>query len=144
MSISSKFVIYTINILKWLDLNITLLTGKIPIWDSTQHLKSVPIIEGGVPGNKEFWDLFEIEIIKAYKQPFTRNIEDGTFIANHDGEILNSQSEWHQPQIVWTKITIIQGARDRFLGEGVSSTISRPDRTRTKGAAGGITTEEII
>ena len=70
MSTSSKFVIHTINILKLLDLNITLLTGKIPIWDSTQPLKSVPIIEGGVPGNKEFGDLFEIEIIKAYKQPF--------------------------------------------------------------------------
>ena len=100
MCTSSNFVIYTINKLKLHDLNITFLTGKIPIRESTQPLKSVPIIEGGVPGNKEFGDLFEIEIIKAYKQPFTRNIEDGTFIANHDGEILNSQSEWHPPQIV--------------------------------------------
>ena len=51
----------------------------------------------------KFGDLFEIKIIKAYKKPFTRNVEEGTFTANHDGEILNSKSEWHQPQIVRTK-----------------------------------------
>ena len=79
---------------------------------------------GGVPENNEFGDLFEIKIIKAYKKPFTRHVEEGTFIANHEGEILNSKSEWHQPQIVRIKTTVVQGGADQFLGEG-----SSPDRT---------------
>ena len=47
-------------------------------------------------------DLFEIEIIKAYKKPFIRNVEEGTFIANHNGEILNSTPNLR------TKTTFIQ------------------------------------
>ena len=46
----------------------------------------------GVHVKKEFMDLFEIlkKIVKFYKKPFIRNVEEGTFIANHNGEILNS------------------------------------------------------
>ena len=44
---------------------------------------------GGVPNNKGIGDLFEIKVLKAYKKPFTRNVEEGTFIANHNGIILN-------------------------------------------------------
>ena len=49
-------------------------------------------MHGGVPVNKEFIDLFAIKkkIVKAYKKPLIRNVEEGTFIANHNGEILNS------------------------------------------------------
>ena len=54
-------------------------------------------MHGGVPVNEEFMYLFEIEIIKAYKKPFIRNVEEGTFIAYHNGEIVNLKSEWHQP-----------------------------------------------
>ena len=29
-------------------------------------------------------------------KPFTRLVEEGTFIASHNGELLNNKSEWHQ------------------------------------------------
>ena len=44
-------------------------------------------VHGGVPENKVFGDLFEDVTLKAYKKPFTRNIEEGTKIANHKGEV---------------------------------------------------------
>ena len=66
-------------------------------------------VHGGVHKNKELGDLFEITIMKAYKKPLTRNVKKGTCIANQDGEILNSKSEWHQPQIIRTKTTLVQG-----------------------------------
>ena len=46
---------------------------------------------------------FEKIMLKSYKKPFIRNVEVGTYIANHNGIKLNSKSEWHQPQIVRTK-----------------------------------------
>ena len=46
----------------------------------------------------------------------------------------SQKSEWHQPQIVLIKTKVLQGGADQFLGEGVSSTNSRPDRTRREGA----------
>ena len=73
-------------------------------------------MHGGVPENKSFGEMFEIIILKAYKKPFTRNAEEGTFIANHKGEILNSKSEWHQPSIIRTRTTIVQGGAEQFLG----------------------------
>ena len=58
----------------------------------------------GVHVKKEFMDLFEIKkkIVKFYKKPFIRNVEEGTFIANHNGEILNSTPNLR------TKATFIQ------------------------------------
>ena len=45
-------------------------------------------------------DYFQIEILKAcmhvYKKPFTRLVEEGTYITSHEGELLNSKNEWHQ------------------------------------------------
>ena len=66
----------------------------------------------------------EVKILKTYKNPFTRNAEEGTYIANH-GEVLNSKSEWHQQRIVRTKTTIIQGGADQFLGAGEGLTDRR-------------------
>ena len=34
----------------------------------------------------------------------TRQTEEGTFMINTVGELLNSKTEWHQPQIVRTTI----------------------------------------
>ena len=51
-------------------------------------------MHGGVPVNKEFIDLFEMQNSQCLKKPFIRNIEEGTFIANHNGEILNSTTNF--------------------------------------------------
>ena len=67
---------------------------------------------GGKDDEKEFSDYLEIQILKSYKKPFTRLIEEGTFIASHNGELLNSKSEWHQAKVVRTTAQVIQGGAD--------------------------------
>ena len=47
-----------------------------------------------------FSDYFDIKILKAYKKPFTRLEEEGTYITSHKGELLNSKNEWHQAKLV--------------------------------------------
>ena len=48
-------------------------------------------------------------MLKAYKKPFTRNVEGGTFKGNHNDIIFNSKRECHQLQIVRTNTTVVQG-----------------------------------
>ena len=67
--------------------------------------------EGKDP-DKKFSDYFEVQILKAYRKPFTRLVEEGTFISNHEGELLNSKSEWHQAKIVRTTTKVIQGGAE--------------------------------
>ena len=45
-------------------------------------------------------------------------MEEGTLIANHQGEVLNSKSEWHQAKVVRTSTRVVQGGADsvRELG----------------------------
>ena len=74
---------------------------------------------GSVSKNKSLEDLLEIKMSKADKKPFTKKLGEGTYIANHDGIILNSMSEWNQPQIVRTKTTVIQVGADQQKGTWV-------------------------
>ena len=71
---------------------------------------------------KQFFDYFEIEILRAYSKAFTKCVEEGTLIASHKGEILNSKSEWHQAKVIRTTTTVIQGGaevlRQQEGGEG--------------------------
>ena len=67
---------------------------------------------GGKADNKDFSDYFEVQILKSYKKPFTRLVEEGTFIANHNGELLNSKSEWHQAKVVRTTTQVVQGGAE--------------------------------
>ena len=62
--------------------------------------------------SKTFQDYFEIRILKSYKKAFTKCVEEGTLIANHAGEILNSKSEWHQAKVIRTTTTVVQGGAD--------------------------------
>ena len=59
-----------------------------------------------------FSDYFEVQIMKAYRKPFTRLVEEGTFISSHKGELLNSKNEWHQAKIVRTTTRVIQGGAE--------------------------------
>ena len=71
---------------------------------------------GGKSDDKNFSDYFEIQILKAYKKPFTMLVEEGTYISisisNHKGDLLNSKSEWHQAKIIRTTTQVIQGGAD--------------------------------
>ena len=67
---------------------------------------------GGKSPEKNFSDYFEVQIMKAYRKPFTRLVEEGTFISSHKGELLNSKNEWHQAKIVRTTTRVIQGGAE--------------------------------
>ena len=78
-----------------------------------KHLSNT---HGGKDDRKEFEDYFEVQILKAYKKPFTRLIEEGTFITSHRGELLNSKSEWHQAKVAKTRTEVIQGGAEVVQG----------------------------
>ena len=52
----------------------------------------------GGKSDKSFSDYLEIQIMMAYKTPFTMLVEEGTQISTH--KLLNSKSEWHQAKII--------------------------------------------
>ena len=56
--------------------------------------------------------------MKAYRKAFTKCIEEGTYIASHEGEVLKSKSEWHQTKVIRTTTKVVQGGTDvpRELG----------------------------
>ena len=62
---------------------------------------------GGKDNDRRFDEYFEVEIINAYMKPFKRCVEEGTLIASHKGEILSSESEWHQATVKST--LVVQG-----------------------------------
>ena len=74
---------------------------------------------GGKSANKNFSDYFEIKILKAYRKPMTRLVEEGTYISSHRGELLNSKNEWHQAKLVRTTTKVIQGGADVLQQGGV-------------------------
>ena len=84
---------------------------------------------GGKSNDKNFSDYFEITILKAYKKPLTRLVEEGTYISSHKGELLNSKNEWHQAKLVRTTTRVIQGGAD-VLQQGGGGGGGRPQGGR--------------
>ena len=104
-----------------------------------KHLSNT---HGGKDDRKEFEDYFEVQILKAYKKPFTRLIEEGTVITSHKGELLNSKSEWHQAKVVRTRTEVIQGGAEvvqgrRERGQGGEGRVGGGDRVGGGQAGGG-------
>ena len=81
-----------------------------------KHLENT---HGGKAEDKSFEDYFEFRILKAYKKPFTMCVEEGTYIANHKGELLNSKSEWHQAKLIRTTTRVVQGGADSLRQQGI-------------------------
>ena len=79
--------------------------------ESSAFFKHIENTHEGMKDGESFEDYFkEINIVKAYNKVMTRCIDEGTFIVNHIGEVLNSKSEWHQPRII--RSTILQGGAE--------------------------------
>ena len=55
-------------------------------------------------------EFFEVNILKAYQKVLTRLVDEGTNLSAHNGPILNSKTEWHQPKII--RNIIIQGGAE--------------------------------
>ena len=83
--------------------------------EGSAFYKHIENKHGGLKPGEHFEDYFDIEIVKSYRKPLTRTIEEGTFIVNFNGEVLNSKNEWHQPKIIRT--TIIQGGAEMAGGQ---------------------------
>ena len=89
----------------------------------------------------EFSNYFEIQILRAYKKPFSRLVEEGTFITSYRGELLNSKSEWHQAKVVRTRTEVVQGGAEVVQqragggsqGEGRGRTLGGRVEARTQG-----------
>ena len=65
-----------------------------------------------------------------------------TYIANHGGELLNSNSVWHQAKLIRTTTRVVQGGADSLLQQraggrvgGVGQGIG--DQPREQGRARG-------
>ena len=69
-------------------------------------------------------------------------VEEGTYISNHKGELLNSKNEWHQAKIIRTTTRVVQGGADVLRGgrgepqvDGVrgrgDGDVGQPQGTRT-------------
>ena len=101
--------------------------------ESSAFYKHIENKHGGFKKGDKFEDFFEIFIVKAYRKPLTRNIEEGTFIVNYEGEILNSKNEWNQPKIIRT--TVVQGGAEMIGGE--VHVFPRAGGSRTRPAAAG-------
>ena len=93
------------------------------IREGSAFYKHVQNLHGGLKHGEHITDNFDIEIVKSYKKPLTRIIEEGTFIINYQGDVLDSKNKRHQPKIIRTTITqggaeMAGGAVRRFLGAG--------------------------
>ena len=80
------------------------------ISESSAFIKHLSNSHGGFEKGRVFEEYFDIKIVKSYKKPLTRCVEEGTFIVNFEGEVLNSKNEWHQPRIIRT--TVVQGGAE--------------------------------
>ena len=62
----------------------------------------------------KFEDVYDIKVLRAYKKPLTRGVDEGTNIGAHEGELLNSKSERRQPRII--RNVIVSGGAEVVVG----------------------------
>ena len=74
-----------------------------------------------------------VKVVRAYSKVLTRCVDEGTFIAEHKGELLNSKSEWRQPRII-RNVILSGGAEMAGGGNGF---------LRAGGQDGGVRVEEV-
>ena len=72
---------------------------KLDIRESSAFYKDLQNKHGGLAAGSMFGDYFIVELVQAYNKPMTRQTEEGTFMINVKGELLNSKTEWHQPAL---------------------------------------------
>ena len=48
---------------------------------------------GDLEKGKPFDEYFDVKIVKSYRKPLTRCVEEGTFIVNFEGEVLNKKNK---------------------------------------------------
>ena len=54
--------------------------------------------------NDELEEHLKCEVLKVFKTPLHREVDEGVRTIIHNGVIINSKTEWFPPSIVWTTI----------------------------------------
>ena len=57
----------------------------------------------GAPGN------FEMNVVRSFRDPLSRQVTEAMLIKNHGGELLNSKAEFYQPPLVRIRTELMQG-----------------------------------
>ena len=55
---------------------------------------------------------FEMKVLGSFKDPMSRQITEAVMIKNHQGTLLNSKAEFHQPSIVRVRQEIVRGLEE--------------------------------
>ena len=55
---------------------------------------------------------FGMRVVGSFKDPLSRQVTEAVMIKNHQGTLLNSKAEFHQPPIVRVRQEVIQGLED--------------------------------
>ena len=52
---------------------------------------------------------FKMNVIRAFKDPLSRQVTEAVLIKNHRGELMNSKAEFYQPPLVRIRTELMQG-----------------------------------
>ena len=52
---------------------------------------------------------YEMKVFKTFRDPLSRQVTEAVLIKNHQGELLNSKSEFHQPSLIKVRSEIVNG-----------------------------------
>ena len=52
---------------------------------------------------------FEMKVVKTFRDPLSRQVTEAVLIKNHQGELLNSKSEFYQPSLIKIRSEIVKG-----------------------------------
>ena len=55
---------------------------------------------------------FGMRVVGLFKDPLSRQVTEAVMIKNHQGTLLNSKAEFHQPSLVRVRQEIIQGLEE--------------------------------
>ena len=69
------------------------LLKKLDIKESSAFYKHLINKHGGMSTGTTFEDYFTVEIVKAYNKPMSKQTEEGTFMINIKGELLNKKKQ---------------------------------------------------
>ena len=53
-----------------------------------------------------------MKVVGSFKDPMSRQIKEAVMIKNHQGTLLNSKAEFHQPSIVRVRQEIVRGLEE--------------------------------
>ena len=86
---------------------------------------------GVISRGKPFEEVFEVEVVKAYSKPATRQTKEGIFLINVEGELLNTTTKkWFKPRIIRT--TVHTGGAERPGGMIVSFPVDGASSSSTQ------------